>query len=153
MTYKLRPWTLEDITAIAALEQAVFSLPWSSAALEQEFTDNPLAHYLVVEHNNGQLLGYAGMWIVLDEAHIMNIAITPAWQGQGLGKVLLQTMIARAIAQGAIRMTLEVRLSNQTARGLYQQLGFIAAGVRPGYYTDNNEDALLLWLDMKSESA
>ncbi|MDU4961472.1 MAG: ribosomal protein S18-alanine N-acetyltransferase [Sporomusaceae bacterium] len=141
-----RPMTPADIDAVVALEQAAFSMPWSRDSFESELELNPLATYVVMEAD-GKFAGYAGMWIVIDEAHIMNVAVGAAWRGHGCGKALMRRMIELAAAAGAEKMTLEVRRSNQVARRLYAGCGFIEGGVRPGYYTDNGEDALLLWLE------
>lgn len=138
--------TWDDIDAVVSLEQATFSMPWSRDAFETELSSNPLARYIVMEED-GKFVGYAGMWIVLDEAHIMNVAIEASYRGRGLGKALMRQMIHIAAGNGAESMTLEVRRSNRTARNLYAEFGFIERGVRPGYYTDNGEDALLLWLE------
>ncbi|KYZ75425.1 ribosomal-protein-alanine acetyltransferase [Anaerosporomusa subterranea] len=136
----------DDIDAVVALEQATFSMPWSRDAFETELSSNPLARYIVMKED-GKFVGYAGMWFVLDEAHIMNVAIEASCRGRGLGKALMQQMLHIAASNGVESMTLEVRRSNCTARHLYAEFGFIERGVRPGYYTDNGEDALLLWLE------
>lgn len=141
-----REMTPADIDAVVALEQAAFSMPWSRDAFENELASNPLAKYIVMEAD-GKFAGYAGMWIVIDEAHIMNVAVAASCRGRGFGKALMRWMICVAAASGAEKMTLEVRRSNHVARRLYAGFGFNERGVRPGYYTDNGEDALLLWLE------
>lgn len=141
-----RPMIWDDIDAVVALEKASFSLPWTRTAFESELTTNSLAHYIIMEED-GHLVGYAGMWVILDEAHVMNVAILPSRRAQGLGKLLMQKLIETAVNLGALTMTLEVRRSNHAARRLYEWIGFVERGVRPGYYTDNGEDALLLWLE------
>jgi hypothetical protein len=88
------------------------------------------------------------MWVLLDEAHVTNIAVREAFRGRGLGERLFREMMAVARMQGAKRMTLEVRVSNERAQRLYRKLGFEPSGVRPGYYTDNGEDALIMWADL-----
>ena len=141
-----RPMTSEDIDPVVALEQATFSSPWSREAFEEELATNLLAQYVVLEME-GKVVGYAGMWIVVNEAHIMNVAVEAPLRGRGLGELLMRHMLEVAAKSGAERMTLEVRRSNMTARKLYDKLGFVECGVRAGYYTDNGEDALLLWLE------
>jgi len=88
------------------------------------------------------------MWIICDEAHITNIAIAPAFRRQGLGRMLLEGLVALARAKQACRMTLEARVSNTAAVRLYEQMDFVSAGIRPGYYSDNNEDALIMWKEL-----
>ncbi|MGH2448458.1 MAG: ribosomal protein S18-alanine N-acetyltransferase [Chloroflexota bacterium] len=92
----------------------------------------------------GSIVGYAGMWIMLDEAHITTIAMLEGWRGQGLGELLLISLIDSAGAVGAQRLTLEVRVSNEVAQNLYRKYGFHVAGTRPRYYSDNNEDAYIM---------
>ncbi|EGO64281.1 ribosomal protein S18-alanine N-acetyltransferase [Acetonema longum] len=136
---------LDDIDVIVTLEQACFSTPWSRATFEEELNYNDLAHYLIAEWQ-GHIVGYAGIWVVCNEAHVMNVAIAPAYQGKGWGRRMMLALICRAQILGAESMTLEVRVSNQTARSLYAKMGFVEYGIRPGYYSEPKEDALLLWL-------
>jgi ribosomal-protein-alanine N-acetyltransferase len=92
----------------------------------------------------GEIIGYAGMWIMLDEAHITTIALRSAWRGRGLGELLLASLIELATGIGSQRITLEVRVSNDTAQNLYRKYGFHHEGTRPRYYSDNNEDAHIM---------
>ncbi|MDQ2745293.1 MAG: ribosomal protein S18-alanine N-acetyltransferase, partial [Chloroflexota bacterium] len=94
--------------------------------------------------DRGRIVGYAGMWLMVDEAHITTIAVLNDWRGQGLGELLLVSLIQQATAVYAHRMTLEVRVSNETAQKLYRKYGFAEEGVRPRYYSDNNEDAYIM---------
>ncbi|MDT8900027.1 ribosomal protein S18-alanine N-acetyltransferase [Anaeroselena agilis] len=142
----IRAMQLPDLEAVLAVEQSSFLTPWSREAFVAEIEDNDLACYLVAEAE-GQVVGYAGMWIILDEAHVTNVALLPAFRGRGLGTRLMDTLRQVAKALGAARMTLEVRPSNHEARRLYGKLGFAERGVRPGYYTDTKEDAIIMWLD------
>lgn len=98
------------------------------------------------------LVGYAGVWVLLDEGHITTIAVAPAHRRQGVGELLLNGLIDHAIELGAESLTLEVRLSNTAAQRLYLKYGFHPAGKRPRYYTDNSEDALIMWADMLSSA-
>lgn len=91
------------------------------------------------------IIGYGGMWLMVDEAHITTIAVSPSHRGQGIGELLLNGLIDQAIELRALRMTLEVRLSNESAQRLYLKYGFEPSGTRPRYYTDNGEDALIMW--------
>lgn len=142
----IAPMRLEDLDGVMQVESLSFFTPWSRGSFEQELTENAYAHYLVARVGN-RVVGYAGMWIVLDEAHVTNVAVHPDWRGHRLGEQLMRALIARAMARGATRMTLEVRVSNHVAQGLYLKLGFKPSGLRKGYYTDTREDALIMWLD------
>ncbi|MGI6606852.1 MAG: ribosomal protein S18-alanine N-acetyltransferase [Peptococcia bacterium] len=148
--YFLRPMKKEDVPQVVEIEKKSFPTPWSSYAFSCELADNEFAYYLIVttEENPAEVLGYGGMWIILDEVHITNIAITPAYRGKRLGEFLMKGMFALALRKGASRMTLEVRVSNQRAQRLYTKLGFTVAGIRPGYYSDTNEDALIMWKEL-----
>lgn len=140
------PMQVEDLDAVLEIEQASFLTPWSRFAFLSELIENERAIYLVAKLD-GAVCGYAGMWRVLDEGHITNLAVHPAQRGQGIGRMLLQSLCDLGRARGLNRMTLEVRVSNDVAKGLYQKMGFASAGVRPGYYQDNGEDALIMWRD------
>lgn len=135
--------TLADLGDVHRIEAASFSLPWPDEAYRSELTGNRLASYLVVR-SDGQLIGFGGIWMMVDEAHITTFAIDPAWRRQRLGETLLIALIDLAMARQAIEVTLEVRLSNVAARRLYEKYGFRPVGVRPRYYSDNGEDALIM---------
>ncbi|GGA27576.1 ribosomal protein S18-alanine N-acetyltransferase [Paenibacillus physcomitrellae] len=145
-----RPMLMDDIPDIMIIEHESFTLPWSSDAFRNELTHNQFARYLVMERN-GAPIGYAGMWTVLDEAHITNIAVRTAHRGQHLGELLLRQLMTYAWELGMIRMTLEVRVSNNVAQSLYEKLGFRGIGMRKGYYSDNGEDALIMWCDLSDK--
>lgn len=153
MNYVLRPMREEDIAQIVEIEKQSFPTPWSSYAFNCELADNNFAHYLIVTtaEKPEQVLGYGGMWIIIDEVHITNIAIASAYRGRKLGEFLMRGMVTLALQKGAVRMTLEVRPSNNTALGLYTKMGFKTAGIRPGYYIDTNEDALIMWKELISK--
>jgi len=137
---------LRDIEAVVELEKLSFSTPWSREAFYSELLENPLACYLVAKYA-GKVIGYIGMWIIQDEAHITNLAVHPQYRRQHVGKALLAMLINYAKLHGVTRMTLEVRESNVAAQALYRQFGFTSQGVRKGYYTDNNENAIIMWKD------
>lgn len=145
-TLFIRKMTLDDLDRIMEIEHESFSLPWSRDAFVAELTQNHFANYLVALHND-EVVGYAGVWVILDEGHVTNIAIHPSARGKKLGKKLMLELMATAIARGVERMTLEVRVSNVVAQRLYEKLGFISHGIRKGYYTDNNEDAIIMWTE------
>lgn len=142
----IRDMRAEDVSGVLEVEQECFTLPWSRKAFEAELDDNDLAHYLVME-NEGRIIGYAGVWIVLDEAHVTNIAICQNYRRRGLGERLLVELIRSAKQYGALSMTLEVRVTNSAAQKLYEKLGFVKRGIRRQYYSDTKEDALIMWLD------
>jgi ribosomal-protein-alanine N-acetyltransferase len=139
---------LTDIPTICAIERESFSTPWTEGAFRSELTNNNFAHYLIMEAADGTVAGYGGMWLILEEAHVTNIAVRAPFRGLGLGERLMLEMMRKASFLGAVRMTLEVRQSNAIAQALYEKVGFVAAGVRRGYYTDNNEDAVIMWADL-----
>ena len=137
--------TAADVDAVCAIEAATFARPWSRASIENELT-NSCARYVVLRRG-GETVGYAGMWLVIDEAHVTNVAIRKDLRGQGLGEKLMRALIQLAADSGMIWMTLEVRRSNAAAQGLYRKLGFVDVGWRKRYYEDNGEDALLMGLE------
>ncbi|MBN6187703.1 ribosomal protein S18-alanine N-acetyltransferase [Aneurinibacillus sp. BA2021] len=138
---------MKDLDEIEEVERLSFSTPWSRDSFVSELKKNVFARYFAVEVAS-RVIGYGGMWLVLDEAHITNIAIHPAYRGQHLGEKLMQQLMTFAVQSGAAAMTLEVRRSNEAAKRLYRKLGFVEEGVRPGYYTDNGEDAIIMWVKL-----
>ena len=137
--------TAADVDAVCAIEEATFARPWSRASIENELTNSCARD--VVLRRGGETVGYAGMWLVIDEAHVTNVAIRKDLRGQGLGEKLMRALIQLAADRGMIWMTLEVRRSNAAAQGLYRKLGFVDVGWRKRYYEDNGEDALLMGLE------
>ena len=142
----IRRMTLDDLDAVVAIEAATFPTPWSRDSFQQELERNVAARYLVAEME-GQVIGYAGAWIILDESHITNIAIEESCRGHGYGRALTASLMQYLSNLGASYATLEVRRSNLRAQSLYQSLGFVQLGVRKRYYEDNREDALLMVCD------
>ncbi|EPZ38636.1 ribosomal protein S18-alanine N-acetyltransferase [Anoxybacillus ayderensis] len=147
MDVSFRFMTLQDLDRIVEIEQLSFTLPWSRSSFYQELTNNRYARYIVMEHD-GQIIGYCGMWLVMDEAHITNIAVLPEFRGKKLGEALMKQAMALAREEGAQTMTLEVRVSNTVAQSLYRKLGFLNGGIRKRYYSDNQEDALVMWVKL-----
>lgn len=144
MRVTLRNACEKDLHEMAELERLCFKAPWSEAMLNEEL-NNDDAHYFVLENEmDHRIIGHGGYWSILDEAHITNVAISPEFRNHGYGEHLMRNMICAASKEGLQHMTLEVRESNLTAQHLYQKLGFIKAGVRPGYYPDG-ENAFILW--------
>lgn len=147
---RFRLMTMDDLDTIVQIERESFTAPWSEEAFRAELTQNMFAKYMIMEQD-GIVLGYGGMWLIVDEAHVTNIAVREPYRGQGLGEKLLREMMRTASWLGMLRMTLEVRVSNEIAQSLYRKLGFYDAGLRPGYYSDNREDALIMWADLVPE--
>lgn len=153
----IEPMRVRDIGGVLEVEKRSFTTPWSRSAFVSELLNNERAYYLVARNvarrgplpwNTGRIVGYIGMWLIYDEGHITNVAVHPDFRQQGIGRRLMEAMTAICLAKGATRMTLEVRQSNIVAQRLYRDLGFVSAGVRPGYYQDNNEDALIMWKEL-----
>ena len=140
------PMRVSDLPAVHAIERASFDSPWPADAYRSELETNRLAQYMVVRIGE-DIAGFGGMWLMVDEAHVITFAIDPAWRRQHLGERLLLTMLDAAIDAGAHEATLEVRLSNLPARRLYEKFGFRPVGLRPRYYSDNGEDALIMTTD------
>ena len=138
----IRRMTLNDVDGVHAIEEATFPRPWTREDFVKELTKNVCARYLVAE-DAGQIIGFAGAWIVLDEAHVTNIAVTESRRGEGIGRRLTEALMRYAADLGVVYATLEVRRSNETAQRLYRSVGFEYVGVRKRYYEDNGEDALL----------
>jgi ribosomal-protein-alanine N-acetyltransferase len=149
MNYRLM--NLHDIDDIVDIEREAFTAPWSAEAFRNELTHNLFAKYMVMELEDN-VIGYGGMWLIIDEAHVTNIAVRAQYQGRGYGKSLLSEMMRTAYFLGARRMTLEVRVSNERAQALYRKMGFSPSGVRPAYYSDNMEDALIMWAELEPDN-
>jgi ribosomal-protein-alanine N-acetyltransferase len=135
---------LEDIPRVREIEQQSFRTMWPREAYTHELRDNRLAAYMVARLDR-EIVGYAGMWVIMDEAHITTIAVDPLHRGQHIGERLLVGLIDDALERGARWMTLEVRKSNTGAQALYHKYGFREIGIRKGYYSDNREDAIVMW--------
>jgi ribosomal-protein-alanine N-acetyltransferase len=138
--------TVDDLPAVHVIEHESFSTPWPSHAYRQELETNRLAHYIVARVKD-EIVGFAGMWLLVDEAHITTFATRRTWRRQGVGERLLLALLDLSAARGATEATLEVRPTNIGARRLYEKYGFKVVGVRTRYYSDNNEDALIMTTD------
>jgi [ribosomal protein S18]-alanine N-acetyltransferase len=144
---EIRFMTVDDLDAVMEIEHRSFSIPWTRDAFYNEIEQNHLSTYLVVE--DGECIaGYCGVWLVVDEAHITNVAVLPDYRGKGLGEALMKKIMEIAKQVGARVMTLEVRVSNEAAKGLYRKMGFQDGGIRKRYYSDNQEDALVMWVNL-----
>lgn len=144
----VRLMTADDVDGVYKVEVDAFSVPWTKEAFENEVLLNQFAYYLVAEHE-GEIVGYCGVWIIMDEAHITNIAVHQSKRGLGIGDALMRHVLELSLTYGALTMTLEVRTSNHLAQNLYRKYGFEAGGIRKNYYTDNQEDALVMWVNLK----
>lgn len=138
----IREMNLADVPAIADLEKICFSDPWSENSITSEL-HNRLSYWLVAE-DNGQIAGYIGSQSVLDGADVMNLAVSPSYRRQGIGQSLIKELVEHLRQRGIIALLLEVRVSNTPAITLYEKLGFVQVGRRPGYYRNPREDALIL---------
>jgi ribosomal-protein-alanine N-acetyltransferase len=136
---------IEDIEHVSRLERKCYSLPWSSSAYVTE-VGNPSAYYTVAKDANGVVVGYAGMWVVMGEMHVTTIAVDPERRGQRIGERLLVDLVKFGMAHGANHATLEVREHNRVARNLYHKYGFVEVAVRRSYYSDNGENAIIMWI-------
>jgi len=132
-----------DVSAVIEIERLSFSSPWPAYAFEQELTTNRLAHY-VVARSDDRVVGFAGIWLMADEAHVTTFGVHPDHRRRGVGRRLLLRLAEMAIELDTARITLEVRVSNEAAQALYRSFGFRVAGRRIAYYSDDGEDALVM---------
>jgi ribosomal-protein-alanine N-acetyltransferase len=140
----ITPMAPGDITAVLRIEAASFSTAWPQNAFASEIGDNRLAHYFV-GRANGEIVAYGGIWVILEDSHLTTLAVAPGARGRKYGEELLAHLLREAIRRGAAWITLEVRESNAAAQRLYDKYGFTVVSNRRGYYSDNNENALVMW--------
>jgi ribosomal-protein-alanine N-acetyltransferase len=138
--------TLADLDQVHAIEEASLTPPWPEDAYRSELSTNRLATYLVARVGD-EIAGFGGLWLMVDEAHVTTFAVHPRWRRRRIGERLLLALLDVALARRAREATLEVRLSNLPARRLYEKYGFRPVGIRPRYYSDNGEDALIMTTD------
>jgi ribosomal-protein-alanine N-acetyltransferase len=136
----IRPLTVDDLEVVVAMEMASQPVPWSEGVFRDELAAENRV-YLAAEEDG--VVGFGGVMLVGDEAHVTNLLIDPTWRRRGIGMDLMRALIDEAVSQGARHITLEVRSQNDAARRLYARLGLAPVGVRKGYYAD--DDALILW--------
>jgi len=139
----IRAMDIDDLSRVVALEQQLFTSAWSKADFMYEIFQNDFSHNFVLEKDH-QIIGYVGIWIMYEQAQITTIGIDENYQGQGLGLYLLESMIDFVKEQGCETLSLEVRVSNDKAIGLYKKVGFEQVALRKDYYQDNHEDAYLM---------
>jgi ribosomal-protein-alanine N-acetyltransferase len=168
--YRVEPMRLDDVPTVGMIERMVFTRPWPVDAYNYELLENPKSYYLVARFKQSilmpqkglkaklrramigpdldrALLGYGGLWMIVDEAHICTLAVHPEWRRKHIGELLLGSLIEKAMELADCCVTLEVRVSNLAAQNLYEKYGFGRAGLRKGYYSDNNEDAFIMTTD------
>ena len=141
------PGATADIDAIAALDAESFTNPWPREQLVWELSNSDVTRIFVMRGDGGAIAAFCLCWVIFDELHINTLAVAPGFRRQGLATLLMQHVLAETTKEGARKATLEVRASNQAALALYERLGFRVTATRPGYYTNPDEDALILWLE------
>lgn len=139
----IRSMTKDDVDSVYIVEEDCFTDPWSKESIRKELK-NDLARYLVAELDN-KIVGYVGVWFVVDEGHITNVAVHSDYRGKKIGDKLVKEMVKLCKESKLIAMTLEVRSSNTVAQNLYRKYGFKMGGIRKEYYSDNKEDAIIMW--------
>jgi ribosomal-protein-alanine N-acetyltransferase len=149
---KIRALTLRDLAAIEEIERASYATPWSRSMFAGELA-KAASICLGAFEDEGQMLGYLIVSRYVDAWHVMNIAVDPEQRRGGVATELLERLFELTSKDSRRGYTLEVRVSNQAAINLYQGLGFEARGIRRGYYTDNREDALIMWRDPRPQAA
>jgi ribosomal-protein-alanine N-acetyltransferase len=149
--FSIARMTPSDVAAVTRIERASFSTIWPADAFYNELSTNKLAHYFVGRFNDN-IVAYGGIWVILEDSHITTLAVDPEHRGRRFGEVLLLRLIDEAIERGSAWLTLEVRESNTVAQRLYRKYGFTTVTMRTGYYSDDNESALIMWAgSLKSE--
>ena len=146
MNMIIRKMTLDDIEQVIAIDRMSFSLPWPERSFRFDLTDNPASRCWVAEID-GKVVGMIVAWLIVDEVHVASIATHPDFRKQGVAKRLLAHTLQHLKEEGAQSSFLEVRASNFAAQELYRKFGYEESGVRPRYYKDNDEDALLMTLE------
>ncbi len=150
--FTVRPMRDEDIPAVQTIDRLAFTVPWPPGAYDHELHHSPHSRLWVAE-SGGQVVGFAVLWLIVDEAHIATIAVHPDFRRQGIARGLLEVLLAAAQEAGARLATLEVRAGNAAAQALYGEFGFQVVGRRPKYYNDNHEDALIMTVRWHEEGA
>lgn len=142
----------EDLAGVAALESVCFTNPWTRDMLEQQVRGSDVARVYVLRHASGAIVAFCTCWLIVDELHVNTVAVAPDHRRAGLARALMQGVMREAVRAGCDQATLEVRESNLPARRLYAALGFVETGVRRRYYTQPEEDAIILWRGLGSSS-
>jgi len=142
----IEPMREADVPTVQEIEREIFSTPWPRNAYYRELSSRNSAYYVVLRRD-GDIVGYGGMWRMYDEAHVTTIGVRHDLQHSGYGRVIFAGLVQAAYDMGAKWVTLEVRTSNDNAMRMYEGFGFKVIGRRKGYYTDNGEDAIVMWSD------
>lgn len=150
---RIAPMAYEHLDEVAALERACFSMPWSRAMLCEELSNEAAAYLVALDPEDGSVVGYAGLLVVLDEGYITNVAVRPESRRAGVASALLDVFVSFAEGQRLAFLTLEVRASNYGAIALYGSRGFRGAGRRPNYYQHPREDAIIMTREFKNSDA
>lgn len=148
MEVSLRRMNINDVDGVYEVELSSFSDPWTKHALKDEMKNN-LSRYIVAENSENKIVGYIGSWFIIDEAHITNVAVHSDFRGHNIGGKLIESLIELCKENRINSMTLEVRTSNTLAQNLYKKYGFLPGGIRKEYYSDNKEDAIIMWKQLK----
>ncbi|MDA8196536.1 MAG: ribosomal protein S18-alanine N-acetyltransferase [Actinomycetota bacterium] len=138
------PMRKKDIEGVLSIEKLVHPKPWSYNVFLSEISNTKERSYSTLRLN-GEIVGYSGVMYILEDAHITNIAVSPAHQGKDYGSALMFALVTEALKHGSKNLTLEVRVTNKPAQKLYTNFGFMPVGIRKGYYQENNEDAMIMW--------
>lgn len=150
-SYQALPMSRENVEGAYQVEMLSFVQPWTRTSFYEELK-NPNAYYMVIrEEESGKIVAFGGFWKILEQAHVCNIAVHPDYRGLGVGRRIVEALLEKAKELQITEMTLEVRASNEAAKNLYEKYGFKLGGIRKEYYTDNREDALILWRGENSE--
>lgn len=139
---RMRP---EDVSTVMVIERECFTVPWRESAYLTEMANR--SAFYIVACIDGQIVGFGGQWVIMDEAHITTIGVSKDYRGHKIGEQVLVALLDEALKHNVRRATLEVRESNEVAQNLYRKYGFQPAAIRRGYYTDNHENALVMWVD------
>ena len=143
----IRPMTRDDVDKVVEIEKEAYGPHhWAKSSFYDEMSNN-LAKYYIAKTPEGELVGYAGTWHIIDEGHITTIAVKKAYMRNHIGEAIIHKILEYCYSDGVKYLTLEVRVSNIPAIKLYEKYGFQSLGTRKGYYQDNNEDALIMWTE------
>lgn len=145
-TIEIREMSEADIDRVLSIDRQIFSSSWTKDIYKYEVLDNEYAHYFVVEAD-GEIIGFSGLWIVNDTAQVTNIGILKKYRGYHIGEKLFGFTLQYAMSHGVTKLSLEVRLSNIIAQKMYRKFGLVPGDIIEGYYTDNGEDALVMWVN------